>query len=462
MLRPEQTDLSPSLTEVVARSAADISYQDLPPGVVKIAKQCLLDWTGVALAGSGEPVVAMLGDELTGEGTGGSCTAFGRKLSLNARDAALLNGTAGHALDFDDVVGAMSGHPSAPLAPAVIALGERVGASGQDLITAFVAGFEAECRIGVSMLPGHYRVGWHATGTIGTFGAAAGCSRLLGLDAERTEVALGVAAAQASGLKSLFGTMCKPLHAGKAASCGLLAAVLAERGFTSIHDVLEAPQGFAATGTDTFDPAAGLYPSGEPWQIQSVLFKYHAACFLTHATIEGILRLQRQARFGASEVRRVVLRVPEGHLSVCNIDAPTSALEGKFSLRFTAALALVTGDVSEAAFTEAAVADPEIDAARRRVEVEAVPAMENHTSESVIELRDGTTHRLLVDMEAPARSEVDIENQGSRLAAKFDTIVTPVVGSATTKELLAVLGELEAVSSVRDLTRLCSRESATP
>lgn len=448
------------LTAAVAEATAGTTFDALPETVVTVAKQCILDWTGVALAGSSEPVVAFLGDEFTEEGTRGICTAFGRGLFLNPRDAALLNGTAGHALDFDDVVSAMSGHPSAPLAPAVIALGERMGASGRDLITAFVAGFEAECRIGQSVLPGHYRVGWHATGTIGTFGAAAGCSRLLGLDTERTEVALGIAGAQASGLKSLFGTMCKPLHAGKAASCGLLAAVLAKRGFTSIHDVLEAPQGFAATGTDTFDPTAGLAPVGEPWQIQSVLFKYHAACFLTHATIEGSLRLKQQVHFQATDVRQVVLRVPEGHLSVCNIVAPTTPLEGKFSLRFTAALALTTGDVSEAAFTEAAVADPEINAVRRRVEVEAVPGMESHTSETVIELHDGTTHRLLVDMEAPARSEVEIENQGSRLAAKFETIVTPVVGSARTKELLAVLAEFEAVPSVRDLTRLCSPESA--
>jgi 2-methylcitrate dehydratase PrpD len=447
-----------SLTSVVAGAATNVNYESLPPEVVSLAKQCVLDWIGVALAGSSEPVVQILREELEDEGVRGRCTLFGEGPSVAPRDAALINGTAGHALDFDDVVSAMSGHPSAPLLPALIALGEQIEASGEDLIESFVAGFETECRIGLTVRPGHYRAGWHATGTIGTFGAAAGCARLLGLDSPQTEMALGIAAAQASGLKSLFGTMCKPFQAGKAASCGLLAAKLAQRGFTSIRDVLEAPQGFAATQTDTFVPEAVLGSHGGQYGLESVLFKYHAACFLTHASIEGILRLKEENGFMTKDVRRVTLRVSEGHLSVCNIVNPLTPLEGKFSLRFTAALALATGDVSEVAFTEAAVKDPDINALRGLVDVEPVPGMANHTSETVVELYDGAVLRRLVDMGVSAVTPVDIENQGSRLRAKFDALATPTIGSSACKELQAAIDNLEAVSTISDLTRLCRRE----
>src|SRR5512139_3270628 len=221
------------ITRSIAASARSIRYEALPEDVVFLARQCVIDWFGVALAGADEPLTRILRAEAAEEGGNPRATLIGSGQRTSTQQAALVNGAASHALDFDDVSMMMSGHPSVPVIPALLALAEERGASGEPFIAAFVAGFEVACRIGALMMPGHYSAGWHATGTLGTFGAAAACANLLQLDEDRWLHALGIAGAQAAGLKSMFGTMCKPLHAGKAAANGLLAAKLAERGFTS-------------------------------------------------------------------------------------------------------------------------------------------------------------------------------------------------------------------------------------
>jgi hypothetical protein len=277
-------DGAAGLTLALTRRALAVRFDDLPDDIRVIARQCVLDTLAVAIAGAGEPLVRMLEAELVDQGGAGTAGVIGRDLTLPALSAALLNGTASHALDLDDVAMAMPGHPSATVLPAVLALAEERGASGAELIAAFVAGTETACRIGRLVAPGHYDgLGFHATGTIGTFGAAMGCAHLLGLDVERTAHALGIAASQAAGLKAMFGTMCKPLHAGRAAYNGLLAARLAARGFTSRPDALECPQGFARTHSPDFDPAAALAEPAGGWHLRNNLFKYHAACYFTHA-----------------------------------------------------------------------------------------------------------------------------------------------------------------------------------
>ncbi len=232
------------------------------------------------------------------------------------------------------------------LLPAILALAEAQGASGREIITAFVAGYETICRVGVLAAPGHYALGFHATGTAGSFGAAAACARLLRLDPARTAMALGIAGTQAAGLKSMFGTMCKPLHAGKAAQNGLLAARLAARGFTSRADVLECAQGFAATHGPDFQPEAALRPPPGGWYLRGNLFKYHAACYLTHAPIECAHAIAARPGFAAEAVREAVLHIDRGADAVCNIAVPRTGLEAKFSLRLTVALALAGIDTA--------------------------------------------------------------------------------------------------------------------
>lgn len=439
------------LTRRLVDAARAIHYDGLPPDAVVVAKQCFLDWLGVTLAGSREPLAAILRDEVLAQGGRPQATLLGYAQRVSCQQAALVNGAASHALDYDDVHLMMSGHPSVPLVPAILALGEYRLVPGSAFLAAYVAGVEVECRIGASVMPGHYQAGWHATATLGTFGAAAGCAHLLGLDAEQWCHAIGIAGTQAAGLKSVFGTMCKPLHAGRAAANGVLAASLAARGFTSHPAVLETPQGFGTTLSTTFAPDRALEGLGERFAIEDVLFKYHAACFGTHATIEGILRLKERHGLTADQVEAIWLHVPPGHLSMCNIPEPTTGLEGKFSLRFTAALALVGDDTSELAFTDERVRDPTLAAVRDRVTVVPDPSLGGET-EVVMKLTNRSTLRERVNMNQPLR---DLERQWQRLNAKFRGLVSPILGPERTEQLMATVRHMEDLPSVTAITSQC-------
>jgi 2-methylcitrate dehydratase PrpD len=290
---------------------------------------------------------------------------------------------------------------------------------------------------------------------VGTFGAAAACAHALRLDSEQWLHAFGIAGTTAAGLKSMFGTMCKPLHAGRAASNGLAAAKLAARGFSSNPAVLETDQGFGTTQTSTFSPEEALKDLGEKFHIRSVLFKYHAACYLTHSSIEALLRLKEKHGLTPDRVESVTLRVPPIHLSVCNIQEPQTPLEGKFSLRFTAALALAGDDTSERAFSHESVRDPALVAMRDRVNVEPVEHLpSNHSSEVIVALEDGTTLEDSVNMEIP---EANLERQWERLVGKFRALATPVIGEGRTEELSRSVTSLEETPNVAEVATLCTR-----
>src|ERR1700749_1022321 len=247
-----------NLTQILAPKSAALEYEDLAREAHELARQCILDYFGVAVAGAGDELVRLLFDELTDAGGAPQASLIGRRARLPALSAALVNGAAGHALDYDDVNMTMPGHPSVAILPGLFALAELTRSSGREGITAFAAGYEIPCRMGAALQPGHSNLGFQSTGTVGAFGAAAACARLLGLDAEATAMAFGIAGTQAAGLKSQFGTMCKPFHAGKAAQNGLLAARLAARGFSSRADIVECIQGFALTHGPDFSPEAAL------------------------------------------------------------------------------------------------------------------------------------------------------------------------------------------------------------
>src|SRR6266480_3037536 len=264
------------LTRTLAAQASAVTYEALPEPVRELARQCVLDYYGVALAGADDPLATILVDELAEAGGAAQASVIGHKARLPVLSAALVNGAIGHALDYDDVNLAMPGHPSVAILPGLIALAEQRSSTGREVVAAFVAGYETACRIGMALRPGHYDRGFHATGTIGAFGAAAACAHLLGLDAEATARALGIAGTQAAGLKSQFGTMCKPFHAGKASQNGLLAARLAARGFSSRTDIVECVQGFALTHGPNFSPEAALVAPAAGLHLFANLFKYHA------------------------------------------------------------------------------------------------------------------------------------------------------------------------------------------
>lgn len=442
------------LTRMLAGRAAALGWDDLPAEVRELTRQCVLDYLGCAIAGAGDPLVGLLFDEMAEAGGAPHAGIIGSERRLPALSAALVNGAAAHALDYDDVNLAMPGHPSVAILPGLLALAEVRGSSGREFGAAFVAGYETACRIGAALQPGHYDVGFHATGTVGSFGAAAACARLLGLDADATAVALGIAGTQVAGLKSQFGTMCKPFHAGKAAQNGLLAARLAARGFTGRADILECVQGFAATHSADFSPDAALAAPENGFHILANLFKYHAACYMTHAPIECARRLRNEHRPTPEAIARITLRLDAGCDRICNIAAPVDGLQSKFSLRQTVAMALAGIDTASlAAYSEKTARDPELIRLRERVAIDFQQDWPQTLAEIEIELADGKRVSARHDAGIPA---ADIAAQGRRLAAKFDALAEPVLGAARTRELRGMVAALDGIADIGTLARLAA------
>jgi 2-methylcitrate dehydratase PrpD len=449
------TDIaSQGLTRALAEQVRTLSYADLPDDVRMLARQCVLDYVACALAGAQDELTGIVLAEMQEQGGTPTATVIGHSARLPALSAALVNGAASHALDFDDVNIAMTGHPSVVLLSALLALAEECGSSGSDVLTAFVAGYELQCRLGLLLAPGHYNtLGFHATGTLGSFGAAAACAHLLGLDAQRFATALGIAGTQAAGLKSMFGTMCKPLHAGKAAYHGLLAARLARRGFTSRADVVECPQGFARTHSPDFNPAAALAEPPAGFHIRNNLFKYHAACYMTHAPIEAARKLREQHGLTPDAIAGIRLRLDETCDRICNIPAPQTGLEAKFSLRLTTAMALAgvdTGGLNS--YSEATAADPTLIRLRDKVEFDFLNGTPNTVADLEIVLTDGRTLAASHDSGVPA---TDIPEQGRRVEEKFASLATPILGAARARDLLGEIARFDTLTDLRDFVRMC-------
>jgi 2-methylcitrate dehydratase PrpD len=443
-----------NLTRVLASQAAALDYNDLSPEARKLARQCVLDYFGVALAGAGDELVRLLLDELTEAGGAPLVSVIGHQPRLPALSAALVNGAAGHALDYDDVNMAMPGHPSVAILPGLLALAELKKSSGREVITAFVAGYETACRIGAALQPGHYNLGFHSTGTVGSFGTAAACARLLGLDAGATALALGIAGTQAAGLKSQFGTMCKPFHAGKAAQNGLLAARLAARGFSSRADIVECIQGFALTHGPNFSPDAALATPKTGLHLLANLFKYHAACYLTHAPIECARRLRKEHGLVPEAISGITLRLDASCERVCNIPAPVDGLQSKFSLRQTVAMALAGIDTASlGAYSAENAREPGLVRLREQVEIDWQDSWPQTVSELDIELADGRRLTARYDAGIPA---ADITDQGRRLTAKFDALAEPALGAPRTRELREMIAGLDRLADVADLARLAA------
>jgi 2-methylcitrate dehydratase PrpD len=444
-----------NLTRTLAERAGAVTYDALPENVRELARQCVLDYLGVGLAGADDPLARILLDDANEAGGAPQAAVIGHGARLPVLSAALVNGAIAHALDYDDVNLAMPGHPSVAILPALLALAEERRASGKAVIAAFVAGYETCCRIGMALRPGHYTRGFHATGTVGAFGAAAACAHLLGLDAEATARALGIAGTQSAGLKSQFGTMCKPFHAGKAAQNGLLAARLAARGFSSRPDLIECSQGFAATHAPDFFPEKALAEPRHGFHIFNNLFKYHAACYMTHAPIECGRQLREQFGAAPAEIAAIALKLHSATDRVCNIPAPTDGLEAKFSLRQTVAMALAGVDTASlGAYSVATATDPALVALRERVSLDFREDFPEAGAEIEVELKDGRKASATFDAGIP---NADIADQGARLAEKFDALAVPVVGGARARELRETVAGLDGLKDAGVLTKLAAK-----
>ncbi|RJG40852.1 MmgE/PrpD family protein [Mesorhizobium sp. DCY119] len=441
----------PPVTRWLAERACTIRREDLPDTAVTIARQCILDWFAVTLPGASEPAVTLLADELLSDGARPTATLVGLQDRTSAANAALINGTASHAIDFDDVNMAILGHPTVAILPGLLALAEEISASQDEVLAAFVAGYDVVCRTGALMSPGHYHHGFHATATVGSIGAAAVCARLLKLDAETTATAYGIAATMASGLKSMFGTMCKPLHAGRAAQNGLQAARLAKRGFTSRQDALECAQGMAATQSIDFNPEEAMKDAPLDHHIVNNLFKYHASCYLTHGAIEAGKAVRERHAVSSNAIQAVEIRVPPVTDRVCNIAAPRTGLEAKFSLRLTVAMALAGRDTSGiATYTDALTQEPELVRLRDMATISFDEALPEAKAEIVVRMADGAR---LSSIHDAGVADTDLVRQGLKLAAKFDALVVPVIGGRATalRARLTDFGGEEAVGGIMAL-----------
>jgi 2-methylcitrate dehydratase PrpD len=412
------------------------------------ARHAMLDWIAVTTAAAREPLVEMLTAEYASR-QALPCALLGSPLRADAAQAALINGAAGHALDFDDVASAMHGHPTVPVAPAALAVAQAVGATGKDLLRALILGHEVECRVGEVVGAEQYRLGLHPTGTTGTLGAAAACARLAGLDPVRTAHALGLAATQAAGLKCMFGTMAKPLHAGKAAMNGVMAARLAARGFTANPDGIECEQGFgrtqapaATTFPATFEPRAGM-------AIERTLFKFHASCYLTHSTIEAVGQVCREHRIDLDALESMTIFVSGPHRGVCDISSPLTGLEIKFAIQHLAAMAMDGAPTASLAlYSDETAHKPRYVKARQRIALKVVPGTERNAARVEILTRDGRTLGAQANVAVPA---TDLALQWRRLVDKAQAIVVPRIGAAKFAKLVSVVDSLDRLPSVEPL-----------
>ncbi len=350
------------VTAQLAAFIVDTTAADIPPLAYARAKEAMLDGLGCALVGSPTPIGKLVTRYVHERSETPRAAVIGSGFKTSAALAALANGTMAHALDFDDVNWSMNGHPTVPLLPAVLALGQEVHAAGSDVLLAYVLGFEIETKIGLGVNPRHYDLGWHATSTLGTLGAAAACAKLLRLDVERTRMTFGIAASTAAGLRQNFGTMTKPLHPGQAAMNGVTAAQLAHLGWTADANIIEAPYGFCQlyAGTNQYNLEAMVKHLGNPYELltSGVAIKQYPCCAFTHRALDGILALVQQHQLSAADVASVECLVGRPTIEVLLHSRPHTGLEGKFSMQYCLAAALLDKRIGLLSFSDEKVGRP--------------------------------------------------------------------------------------------------------
>jgi len=443
-------------TARLAEFVVKTSLRECPDAAVAQVRRAALDTLGVMLAGAAEPAAASVRAVARAEGGTPLCTVIGTSLRAAPTWAALANGTAAHAHDFDDTNFALLGHPSAPLLAAALACAEAEPADGAAVTLAYLIGFEVSVALGVALNPDHYTRGWHATSSIGTLGCAAAAASILGLDAGQTRHALGIAASLASGLKENFGSMTKPFHAGHAARNGVFAAMVAREGLTASDAALDGRQGYAAAFSQTTLAPDAFDALGQRWQVlaSGIAVKPYPSCALTHSAIDALIELRARHGLGADQVAEVEVGVNHVVPDVLRHTVPTNGLERKFSMQFCAAAALATGRVDLGSFDDGPVADADTRGLMDRVRMVVDPTLpdrlEQHAwSRVTVRLRDG---RALASPPRGASGHPDQPLSDAQLRDKFLACATPVLGADEAEGVAAQLAHLEDIPDVRALT----------
>ena len=454
------------LTEKFARLVVNAAYADLPSRAVEKAKECILDCVGVAIAGSAEPVQGPLQHYLNAIGGPEEATivGLGRKTSLTS--AALVNGVFGHVLEYDDTNQIFIGHGSVVIVPAILALAEKLGASGKDMLTAYMVGTEVQWKLGEALVEcgDHYARGWHSTSTIGAFGATASAARLLGLDEDQAANAFGIAASEVGGFQEQFGTHCKPFHAGRANEIGVRAALLAQGGFTSARSALEGKVGWVKLVAEKYD-LSKVDRFGDPWGILEETFgrgmnlKAHPVCASGLGAVEGIQSLMSTHGFDAEDVATIRCGVRPHSLNILMYHEPRTGLQAKFSAEYWPAITLLRGRLGLRETTDEVVSSPEVQAMIRKVKVYPDPEISVATARVNIEvtLNDG---RVLRKAYFPAKGATDNPLTRDELTGKFNECAEwgGVSGANAARAVELFLG-LERVQTVGELMKCVTADA---
>ncbi|MFG6147525.1 MmgE/PrpD family protein [Halobacillus sp. B23F22_1] len=437
------------ITKKLIANCLSTSFYQIPEDVKIHGKMSLLNWLGAAIGTAEHPSIDMLIELSNDLSSSGQATIFGRKEKSDISTAALVMGTASHIFDYDDTHLDTIHHPSGPVAPVVVALGEHLEASGEDVLKAFILGCEAELRISNAVYPSHYQLGWHITSSTGVFGAAIAAGLLLGLEEDELNNAMGIAGTQAFGLRASFGTMSKPLHPGKAAQTGLLSALLAQKGFTGSQEILEAKRGFANVLAPEHDLEKVNIKWGEEWELLKNTFKPYACGIVLHPSIDACIYFRERVPF--EELKSIELNVNPYVLELTGNRNPNTGLEGKFSIYFAAAAAFIYGEAGFKQFTDDKVNQQNIQQMQRKIQVkvdetikeEQVVAKAERLNGEVMECKvDHATGSLLNPMK-----ETDLIN-------KFNELASEVMETSQIQSIVSKLLGLENLQSINELTNL--------
>ncbi|HZT06416.1 MAG TPA: MmgE/PrpD family protein [Chloroflexota bacterium] len=431
--------------------------EKIPAEIMHLAKRCLMNYAGVALFGSRDPSVNVLLDLFEDQGGNRQATIIGKAVRVSLLDAALANGYSGHVEDYDDTHPTVI-HPSSPIYPSALAVAERVTTSGNDLLAAYVLGVEVACRVG-NLLVAHFRDGadfWHITNTCGVLGAAAAAGRLLKLTEQQLVWAFAVAGTQASGVREVFGSDCKPFHAGRAAQNGLLAALLVQRGFTGTDNIFTGPRGFLGAMAKGYDLAELTQDLGGHWELPANGLKPYACGAGNHAFIDAALALREKPGVRPETIASIHGSVRQFAPNLVRYQHPVSALDTKFSYFHAIAVALVDGAALPDQFNDAKAHDPVIHSVRDKITVSEDPALPRHAAVVTMTLSDGTTYTQRID-HPTGTAENPLSD--AQVEEKFRGLARSVLPAERVDRAVEQLWTFERVGDVRDfLSMLALRE----
>jgi 2-methylcitrate dehydratase PrpD len=444
-------------TARIARFIVETKCQDIPYNALQTAKTAVLDCLGVALAGSKEESARISGKIARQEAAKEETTVIGQGFRSSALHAAFANGTAAHALDFDHSF-TMMGQPTAPIIPAVISLGEALGASGRDILEAYVVGFEVTAKL-VYALRASAQDGWHGPGTLGSFGAAAGCAKLLKLDAAQIEMALGIAASMAGGVVCNFGTMTKPLHVGLGARNGVLAAKLAQSGFTANAAAIEARNGLFDVFyhvTPTGNGPVGELGKSFALITDGIRIKPYPCGGLTHQAIDAVLDFRAKHGITADRVESIDVDVMQHTYDRIAFRIPQTGIQGKFCMGYLLARAIIDGKVSLDVFTDTAVKDPNVLKLAEKVRMRLDNSLKAQTEGGrpcrvTIRLKSGQTYTRETQH---AKGSPEVPMTAEEIRVKFTECASRTISDNSTQRVMDYVERLETLDDIRPLCQL--------